>query len=174
MYRTDEQVERLIERLKADVNEVDLTHPWAVDYRTPVVTSFYPRWTFVAALVVPNPDDNLWNVLEPDEEDAKLLSLYTQYILERWYYASYIESLKKVPLDIDPGFNTMTFAKLEHSWVYRRSSWTMGGTYAPSKFDSKFVYPTLLSLLDHLEKDWSDEAQVNEKWRAFKEKHNIQ
>lgn len=170
-FRTDEEVTRLLERLQNDP-EVDLTHPFTVLHRVPVIDSFYPRWAYVAALAMPE-GTNLWRLKEPNEQDAALVALYIQYMLERWYYQNYIESLKKLPIDIDPGTNTITFAKTGRGWVYRRATWK--NQLCWPIFDNEIQYSSLLDLVDKIEthSDLNGGYTMNEKWVTFKETHDI-
>lgn len=171
-YRTELEVANLLERLQEDTS-FDVTHPWTVSYRVPIVPNFHVRWAFVAVLLSPeNMEDNFWGLQEPEEEDVKLLGLYIHYLLRRWYIARYVKSLEDLPVDIDPGVNTLTFAKAERGWVYRRASWE-APLFSPT-IVSETQYATLLELLDSIETTWvSGEEKPNPKWLLFKEENNI-
>jgi len=149
------------------LSQVDINHPWVAQYRVPVVRDMHVGTFFIAALVVPDNSSeysNYMNYLAPDEEDAKLIAQYIRYRktqLTGWY----LKQVEARSLDIDSGVNTITFAKREHGWVYRRMTW-QNQPFAPS-FDGKIQYATLAELLDHVN-TYVDE--VSPKWIAFKEK----
>lgn len=140
---------------------------YAARYRVPVVSALNPRESFVAALVVPQPDDELariWEFIAPEEADAELLGQYIQFRLSRWYSEHFISQLRERELDYDPGVNTVSFVKTLGGWRFSRASWRTGTPFIPTR-DDLVQYPTLLELLD---RERQEGTYRDEKWDKFK------
>jgi hypothetical protein len=169
MFNTDEAVlERRRARLAADV---DLEHPWVKQYRVPVLHDLYPGWSFLATITVPREgrQDFLGEGFLPvTEDDAILVGKYITYYRKHWYNARYMRELDRMPLDLDGGANTVSFARMEQGWVFRRFSWR-DQAFAPYR-DAKVQYPTLLELMDHIT-SFGDKPSAD--WEAFKAEHGL-
>ncbi len=168
-------LERKLEKLGKEYN---LEDEWVTKYRVARITDLHTSYYLIAALVDPEDSDspyaNIWGFQHPTDADAELLGKYIDYKIRSWFRESYIKQMKEMPLDIDSGWNTTTIAKMEHSWVYRKMTWE-GQPYSPTKYPKvEASYPTLLALLDHIERNWgSNINQPNQKWTDYKNKHGI-
>lgn len=127
-------------------HDADLTHPWAVRYRIPVLTEL-PQWNYEVALIVPPAEPREWDRLKaiwPTEEEAEVIGSYIDY-RRAWYREDLAARKLQRPLDVDAGTNTVTLVKTENGWRYQRATWTMHGfwpllnqpefqaTYTPDK-----------------------------------------
>lgn len=128
--------------------EVDFTHPWVAKYRVPVVTDIRLGTYWIAALVVPDPNDayNTYGFQEPDEQDAELVGKYIAY-RKSWYGGAYLRKMNERSLDVDSGSNTIVFAKTARGWVKSRQNWTRQVLF-PSRDDER-QFATLRELLVH-------------------------
>jgi len=120
--------------------EVDFTHPWVAKYRVPVVTGVRLGTYWIAALVVPDPNDayNVYGFQQPDEQDAELVGQYIAY-RKSWYGGTYLRKMNERSLDIDSGFNTIVFAKTARGWVQSRQSWTRQVLFPPRDDERQFA-----------------------------------
>ncbi len=155
--------------------EVDVTDPWVVKYRTPMVDTHHAYGAFVATLHKGNEDEDeatrLFEFFAPTEEDAELVGHYIKFLLTRWYNKSYINSLNVLPVDLDPGVNTMFFGHMAHSWVYNRSSW-QNQPFFPGRYpEPKKTFSSLLDLIDFIET--GSDGVPNPRWVAYKEENNV-
>jgi hypothetical protein len=126
--------------------EVDFTHPWVAEYRVPIVTEIRLGNYWIAALVVPDPNDayNAYGFQEPDEQDAELIGQYIKY-WKSWYGGPYLRKMEERSLDIDSGCNTIVFGKTARSWVYSRQTWTRQTLYP--RYDAERQFATLRELM---------------------------
>lgn len=108
--------------------------------RIPVVTSFRPRWCYVAAYLGTNADtggdwDPPWpfaSAERPTAAEACMLVSFLQEHRSR-LRSGYVQEMDERPLDIDRGWNTTVFIKYaEADWGYGRVSWIYGHTFVPS------------------------------------------
>lgn len=153
-------------------NFENLQESWARKYRVPVVEALNPNKQYAACLVVPKEGDELakaWGFLTPTDNDAKLIGQYIEFKLELWYSPYAIQTMKKLPLDIDRGGNTVSFVFTQGGWRFARASWRVGPPFVPI-ITAKVQYPTLLKLMDF---EQSINGVASPKWEAFKVAHEI-
>lgn len=115
--------------------------------RIPVVTSFKPSWCYVAAYLDTNADigsdwEPSWpfaSAERPTDAEVRQLLSYLQEHRHYWFgNEGYARKMDKLPLDIDSGWNTVTFIKYgADDWGYGRSSWIYGPTFVPSPPNSR-------------------------------------
>lgn len=108
--------------------------------RIPVVSSFNPRWFYVAAFlgVVTDGPDHLkgppfGSNARPTDAEAQML---VSFLLEHRHYwfgdGGYARKMDRRPLDVDGGWNTVVFIKYgTGDWGYRRVSWQYGPAFVP-------------------------------------------
>ncbi|MET9813211.1 hypothetical protein [Streptomyces sp. NPDC006355] len=111
------------------------------ELRIPVVTSFNPRWCYVAAYLGTNTDvgsdwEPPWpfaSAERPTDAEAQMLVSFLQEHRHYWFgNQGYARKMDQRPLDIDSGWNTTVFIKYgADDWGYRRCSWTYGPTFVP-------------------------------------------
>jgi hypothetical protein len=116
------------------VKAVDFEHPWVAKYRIPVTASIYAPYPFTACLLVPVQEGMF---LKPSEEDAQLMARFIQF-KHTSPYSFLPANAADLALDVDPGVNTVTFARMPHSWVYRMETWTMQTLFPDSTNSFKF------------------------------------
>jgi hypothetical protein len=137
--------------------------------RIPVVTSLYPGWKYEMCVVITSPDspDDIWGpALRPGEAETRMLAAYLEYKME-WYNAGWQAKMRKRPLDVDSGTNTVVFQKrAEGDWHYRRASWQ----YGPLTVGAPDGQPLgLEALLDRIHLYGDDEPAP--KWVEWKAAH---
>jgi hypothetical protein len=143
-------------------------------YRLPVIRDLHPDRSYVAALVLFEPEDHFATAIgtiQPTEDEAELLGLYIQYRNERWLKPSFIRQMKESDsVDIDPGVNTYLFFKSAHrGWLYRMNTWTTGPLVIPN-YDSEDRF-TLLELLD--KQVIARSGETDPLWEKFKKDNYI-
>ena len=138
--------------------------------RIPVVTSIYPDWHYLVALVVGEHEYALWKGVRPDEREVALLQSELAFELD-WYNASYVARMAERPFDMDGGFNGLTFIKRgEGDWAYRRRTWSIGPSLRPSLYDGEAKLD-LLGVLDLVHSHGSKEY-MSPRWEAWKAAHS--
>lgn len=155
-------------------SDVDMNHPWVSQHRLPVLESYNPRFGYIVAVVVPDPEDDLsqlFNLDSPTDEDAAVIGSYLEYKIERLGYRSgYRAQMLSRPLDIDETINTISIIKRKDgSWAYSRATWEQPP--APF-FNATYVPKTVVELLDYIERDHSTKG-TDAKWTAWKQNHGI-
>jgi hypothetical protein len=151
-----------------------IDHPWVEQYRLPVLEGdWYPTFFYFVTVAVPpaNADQNLFEVAEPTEDEAKLLSLYLDYRIDvMGFRAGFVEKMRERKLDVVPGISTLSFVKFkDSSWHYRRSTWTQGPSVWPGKFNEHgHRYENLADLLARVS---GTADELDEQWLAYKDAH---
>lgn len=115
-------------------HEADHDHPYARDYRIPLVPSAYPWWTYEVAVVY-TPEERRDSVMcgvLPTEDEARIIAAYIDY-RRSWYREGYAAKMLERPFDVDSGTNTVVLIKREsEGWGYRRASYTSGPPIYPA------------------------------------------
>lgn len=153
-----------------------IDHPWVEKYRLPVLLSdWYPSFFYFVTVAVPpeNEEQNIYNVAEPTEEEAKLLALFLEFRIQHLGYGeSFVRKMRERKLDVSSGINTLSFVKFaDGSWHYRRATWSKGPTVWPGKFNERGLrYENLADLLARVDgtADHEDEA-----WLTYKQDHEV-
>ena len=133
-------------------------------YRFPIITTAYPRWCYVTAVVA----GGSWDGQDPTEDELRIIASFHEEYVERTYYNSFkAEMRRKHPFDIDGGANSRLLIKYPSGgWGYRHSSWQDGPTFAPS------VSEPALTLLECLDREQRYGAtKPNPTWEAWKAAH---
>jgi hypothetical protein len=144
--------------------EADHNDPLAA-LRIPIVRTSHPRWKYEVALVVGSEDNRYWAPgLRPDEAEVRQIVAELDWRME-YYNESWKAKMRRRPLDVDSGTNTVILQKFaEGDWRYRRASFEHG-MWPFASMGKRF---TLEALLDHIN-DFGDKP--NPRWRAFKAAH---
>ncbi|MFG3136114.1 hypothetical protein ACGFZA_07810 [Streptomyces sp. NPDC048211] len=102
--------------------------------RIPVVTSFKPRWKYIAAYIDVDTSKYSWGSTErPTDAEAEMIGSFIEEYKHHWFRESYHRKLAERPLDVDSGCNTTIFIKYgPDDWGYRRCSWEHGPLFVPS------------------------------------------
>ncbi|MYV77733.1 hypothetical protein GT352_27945 [Streptomyces sp. SID1046] len=122
--------------------------------RIPVVGSFNPRWSYIAAYLKPQSDHSytFGSADRPTDSEAKMIASYIEEYIQHWFNERYQRKLAERPLDVDGGCNTTVFIKYgPGDWAYRRCSWQYGPLFVPEppSFADRTVGPlTLLQVMD--------------------------
>ncbi len=135
--------------------------------RIPVVRNPYPRWKYEVCVVINGPDEaeiSVWEGLRPDDREVKQILAELDYRMD-WYNESWKAKMRKRPLDVDSGTNTLILQKFgEGDWRYRRMTFEHG-MWPFYNMTERF---TLEAPLDHIN-DFG--STPNEKWREHKAKY---
>ncbi|WP_306317309.1 MULTISPECIES: hypothetical protein [unclassified Streptomyces] len=108
--------------------------------RIPVVTTFNPRWRYIAAYLGTSADtgntfDPPWpfaSAERPTDTEAKMLASYIQEHRNHWVGYGVGRRMDQRPLDIDAASDTTVFIKYGlDDWGYRNCMWTSGSTFVP-------------------------------------------
>lgn len=116
--------------------EVDLEHPWATEHRLPIVTTWWPRWKYEVALVIPtaaDPHPPLWPVEWPTEDEARLIGWFIGVRMD-YYNDGWRAQMRRRPLDVDSSTNTVMLGKIDGCWHYRRLTWRDGAPFWPGLY----------------------------------------
>lgn len=150
--------------------------------RIPVVSSFNPRWHYVAAYLGTNADtgstwDPPWpfaSAERPTDAEAQMLVSFLQEHRDYWFgNQGYARKMDQRPLDIDSGWNTTVFIKYaDNDWGYRRCSWTYGPTFVPGPpgSDSRGIVGRL-SLEQVMDRFHSHGDEPSPRWLKWKADH---
>ena len=146
--------------------DADRNDPLAA-LRIPVVSSPYPGWKYEVALVIT--DDDLWGpALRPAETEVRQIVAYIEYRME-YYNEGWRAKMRRKPLDVDSGTNTVTLMKRgDDDWCYRRWTWQTGPLMVPSRYDNQSAMG-LEQLLDHIH--LYGDSKPSPKWLAWKAAH---
>lgn len=111
--------------------------------RIPVVTSFNPRWYYIAALMAVDTGPYSWGSAErPTDVEATQLASFIQEYIHHWYNERYKRKLAERPLDVDGGCNTTVFVKYgPDDWGYRMVSWQYGPLFVPGAPKQRASHP---------------------------------
>lgn len=117
--------------------------------RIPVVSSFNPRWRYVAAYLKPVTDGPDYlkgppfgSNERPTDREAQMLASFIREYLHHWFHEGYISKLAGRPLDVDSGCKTWVFIKYgDDDWGYRVTTWTYGSTFVPPPPSFRERYP---------------------------------
>lgn len=161
--------------------DADLTHPWAKQYRLPLVAHPYPHWKYQVALVVPGQDrDDIYHAVWPTEEEVQVLASLLEFTMG-YYNDSWRAKMREQELDVDSSVNSLIFLKSHEltgptyipkpaMWSYRRATWEYGGITwpyldTPAEVAAKFTPDKvgLINLLDKIE-PWNGVSE----WGAWK------
>ncbi|WP_369274459.1 hypothetical protein AB5J55_35070 [Streptomyces sp. R11] len=148
--------------------------------RIPVVTSFNPRWCYVAAYLGTSADtgntfDPPWpfaSAERPTDAEAQMLVSYLQEHRHYWFgNEGYARKMDQRPLDIDSGWNTTVFIKYgADDWGYRRCSWTYGPTFVPGPpgSDSRAAVGqhSLEQVMDRIQAHGNEPSPRWQQWKA--------
>lgn len=146
--------------------------------RIPVVSSFNPRWKYVAAYLNVDPAckfDPPWpfaSAERPTDTEAAMIASFIQEYLRHWFREGYVERLAQRALDVDGGNNTTVFIKYgAGDWGYRLCSWTYGPTFVPQppNFPGRQVGP--LGLVQVMDRAHSIGDEVMPRWQQWKADH---
>lgn len=105
--------------------------------RIPVITTPYPRWYYLAAVLIAEPVEGerepLWTGLRPTDAEAAMIASFIEEYISYWYNGSWQHKLRtERPFAIDGGANGVVFCKYgEDDWAYRRCSWERGPEFVP-------------------------------------------
>jgi hypothetical protein len=136
--------------------------------RIPVVSNPWPGWKYEVALLI-NDEDSLYApALRPDEAEVRQIVAYLGYRME-WYREGWRQKMRRRPLDVDSGTNTVILCKrAEGDWEYRRASWDHGPLMVGAPDGTPL---SLEALLDRIN-DFSGRGdQPNPRWTAWKAAH---
>lgn len=136
--------------------------------RIPVVRSAWPWWKYEMCVVITEPgtEESRWELsaLRPNPREIAQLAAELEYKMA-WYNDGWKAQMRKRPLDIDSGTNTVILQKVaEGDWRYRKMTF-QHGLWPFYNMEQRF---TLEQLLDHIN-DWGDSP--NPRWREFKAAH---
>lgn len=148
--------------------------------RIPVVSSFNPRWHYVAAYLKPVTDgpDYLQGPPfasneRPGDAEAQMLASFLQEHRHYWFgNEGYARKMDQRPLDVDSGWNTTVFIKYgTDDWGYRRCSWTRGPAFVPEPptFADRKIGP--LGLVQVMDRCHSIGDEPMRRWTDWKSNH---
>lgn len=139
----------------------------AVSLRIPLISTPYPRWYYVTAVVV-STDPHLWRGLMPTDDELRIVGSFNDEYREHWYRDSWKQHMRDfAPYDIDGGAVGRYLVKHENGgWGYRKHTWQYGPEFVPS-WDSEPA--DLVTVLDRC-CNWSD--RPNPRWEQWKSDHH--
>lgn len=114
---------------KLEIEELVSDNPYVASHRLPILRSWYPRYFYHVAVVIPDPSDTLWGLVKPTDDELLMSAMYLKFTIDRQQYRErYLrEMAEKAIVDIDPGFVTITLGKSEHlGWQYHKITWRHG------------------------------------------------
>ena len=135
--------------------------------RIPVIGTPFPGWRYEVALVCPNSEagQDLYPALRPDDAEAAMVAAYIEYRME-YYNRAWRAKMRKRPLDVDSGTNTIVLWKRgDGDWCYRRDSWQSSPLVVPSRYEEPIGLEALLDRIN----DYGGEP--NSQWQEFKADH---
>lgn len=102
-----------------------------LDRHVPVITSMYPRFCYVTAVVVSHPGITPGygdSYVMPDAAELEMIASYHDEYVDHYYgdpaYGWISRQREKHPFDIDGGANGRFLAKRgDGDWLFRRSIW---------------------------------------------------
>lgn len=103
---------------------------FAESLRLPLVTSPYPRWHFITAVVV---GEDLWQAVRPTDDELRVVASFHDEYVAYWYQESGFKKLMmERPFDVDGGANGRILMKrADGDWAFRRRSW-VGMEFVPA------------------------------------------
>lgn len=138
-------------------------------FRYPVITSPWPRWNYITAVVVDGPTGSLPSMyLRPTDRELTIIGSWHEHYCTYWYGSNWFRaSMRAGPFDIDGSANGRILAKFRRSggWGYGHRSWE-NQTFCPN-FDKPPM--DLIAVLDLEQSHGSGE--VCEKWIEWKRNH---
>jgi hypothetical protein len=138
----------------------------ATSLRVPFITTPYPRWFYVTAVVVSD-DKYLWRGLVPTEDEVRMVASFNEAYREYWYRDSFKEHMaRNAPYDIDGGAVGRYLIKHENGgWGYRKHTWEYGPQFVP---EWNAAPEPLEAVLDRAHRFVDD---VDPKWVEWKSAH---
>uniref|UniRef100_UPI003F4955B4 hypothetical protein n=1 Tax=Pseudonocardia sp. CA-138482 TaxID=3240023 RepID=UPI003F4955B4 len=104
----------------------------ATRLRVPFITTPYPSWNYVIAIVVSSPP-HLWHGLVPTEDEVRVVAAYNDQYREYWYDAWWKQRMSDfAPYDIHGGtIGRYLIKRPDGGWAYRRRSWRYEPEFMP-------------------------------------------
>src|ERR1041384_5390080 len=116
----------------------------AGDYRWPIITTPYPCWCYITALVV---EPDLWRGVEPTDAELAVVNSFHEEYMAYWYRPSaWLRDMQgSHTFDVDGGVNSRLLLKRgAGDWCYRKSSWQYGPAFVPTRQDPPSDLVTVL------------------------------
>ena len=108
---------------------------FATSLRIPLLTSAYPRSSYITGIVIR--DEGIGQGIEPTDDEVAAVATRLKEYCDYWYRDSFKRKMERfAPFDIDSGANLGYFTKREDGgWAYRKRTWNRGPSWIPT-FDS--------------------------------------
>lgn len=128
--------------------------------RLPLVSTPYPRWFYITAIVVAPAETILgWRGVRPTDAELCAVASYHEEYCSRWYTQEWRDRMAQRPFDVDGGACGRILIKYPHGgWGYRRASWQSGPCFVPGPCDGSS------SLLQVLDREQSIVDESNGRW----------
>lgn len=97
----------------------------SVQYRYPIITTMYPRWAYITAVVV----GELWGGVLPTDDDLRVIASFHDEYIRYWYgdpERGWIAGQRQThpAFDVDGGANGRYLIKYDHGgWGLKQRSW---------------------------------------------------
>jgi hypothetical protein len=122
----------------------------SLDIRVPVITSPYPRWNYVTAVVV-----GRWPFHEgpePSDEELRVVESFHEEYCSHWYGPPHTgwraRDMDLRPFDVDGGAVGRFLTKYANGgWGYRLRTWNRGPTFVPTFRDEP---ASLVAVMDRI------------------------
>lgn len=132
---------------------------FAESLRVPLVTSPYPSWRYITAVVV----SDLWRGVRPSDDELRVVASFHEEYCSRWYRGGQRQKMAECPFDLDGAANGRFLVKRANGgWGFRQVSWRVGPLFSPA-FDAEPW--DLVRVLDHQMSLGAD------RWGAWKADH---
>jgi hypothetical protein len=140
----------------------------ATSLRVPFITTPYPHWFYVTAVVVSD-EKYLWRGLLPTDDEVRMVASFTDEYREHWYNDGWKARMREfAPYDIDGGaVGTYLVKHANGGWGYRKHTWEYGPQFVP-EWDAE--PQPLEAVLDRVH-SWGSDEPPAKRWLEWKSAH---
>lgn len=142
--------------------------PLSLEMRVPIITTPYPRWSYITAIVVAGWP---WHESpEPSDDEIRMIGSFHEEYCSYWYGPPHTgwrgRDMDKRLFDIDGGAVGVLFTKYPNGgWGYRLRTWQYGPTFVPRLDEDS------MPLVAVMDRKHSIGGVVGDRWQQWKANH---
>lgn len=138
---------------------------FAESLRLPIISSPYPRWCYVTAVMVGEYPWEGMSQRPTDDELRAVASFHDEYVTH-YYNERWIAKMAARPFDLDGSAVGRYLVKYNHGgWGYRRSTWQYGPCFVPTAEDEP---SDLIAVMDRVH---TIDDTLMDTWAQWKSDH---